>query len=86
MEQLELFNSETKVDEENLHEVDYIFIKEGDKYRMEHSFYRDSRVGQLITAEELIEIIEFQNEWHHYASVVIQKPGFRDLFLKKRTH
>lgn len=79
MEQLELFKSE--VDESDLHEVDYIFEKEGDKYRLVHSFYNSSRKGELLTAEEALECMRFHNNWYHYSAV-----SFRDtMFLKKRS-
>lgn len=69
MEQLELFQSESKTDEDDMPEVDYIFVPEGDKYKLVHSFYNTSQLGKTLTAEQVLKCLTFHNNWYYCSTV-----------------
>lgn len=77
MDQLELFKSDSEKNEsEDVHEVDFIFEKVGDQYKLVHSFYNSSKIGKFLTAEEVLDSLVFHSNWYYYSAVAFQnRPG-----------
>lgn len=72
MEQLELFESSHSDSEQEMPEVDYIFVPENGKYRLVHSFYNTSKLGELLSAEAVLESLVFHNNWYLCSTVSFQ--------------
>lgn len=82
MEQLDLFVESIDDEAVQLQDLDYVLVKEEGGYRLAHSFYRDSRVGKVITAEEALDAMSLCASFNLYTVV-----AFSDtLNLPRRNH
>ena len=82
MEQIELFVNPPEEKDDHLQDLDCVLVKEESGYRLVHSYYRDSRVGKVITAEEALEALSFIATFNLYAVVAFNE----NLTLPRRKH
>lgn len=79
MEQLKLFTYEDEINELDIIKLDYVLVKENGRYRLVHSYYNDSRIGQLLTAEQALDAISLCATFNMYSVV-----AFNDKLLLPR--
>jgi hypothetical protein len=72
-EQLKLFTYQDEVDEIDIIGLDYVFVKEKGGYRLVHSYYNDSRLGQIISAEEAMQCISTCATFNLYGIVAFSE-------------